>query len=131
MGKQFKPQTEVEKPKEKTKDQTCTAFGCSIFGSLSNSTNGTDSFCCRYHFGTDSRDWGGITTRVRQRANDLATLDNMVRNDPHNHNNDEFRRELVAYIRGGVEARPRQAPGALKSILRDLSSRMSLEKAIR
>lgn len=46
----------------------CHVPGCPLPGSLTDSTNGTDRWFCRCHFGAPASDWARVTTMASNRA---------------------------------------------------------------
>jgi len=43
----------------------CTAYGCPMLGTISESTRPPHNWFCRFHYNEPSNKWAEITTRVR------------------------------------------------------------------
>lgn len=102
MGR-FREEPQAQKPESQPKDQTCTAFGCPLAGSVSQSTNGGDNFFCRYHIGSESGEWGAITMRVKRCMNEFSQIDQMLKLNPYSEDIDKLRKKLFLFIRDGAE----------------------------
>lgn len=53
----------------------CHAHGCPLSGAISESTRGGGPFFCRFHFGTDPKEWQAITETVRATLRDRESGD--------------------------------------------------------
>lgn len=65
----------------------CAAFGCCLPGSMSSSTQGTQTWYCRLHFGAPRGEWDDISARAQNRKA-LFTAAYWLLNRPHGHNAD-------------------------------------------
>lgn len=48
----------------------CAAYGCPLPGGITDSTQGSDRWFCRFHFGREPREFDAITTDVRRMKRD-------------------------------------------------------------
>jgi hypothetical protein len=55
----------------------CCANGCPLAGSLTTSTNGSDKWFCRVHFGTPYSEHDGITARINNRLDLYRIADDL------------------------------------------------------
>lgn len=48
----------------------CAAYGCPLPGGITDSTQGSDRWLCRFHFGHEPSEFDAITTEVRRKKRD-------------------------------------------------------------
>lgn len=119
--------TEAEEEGAPERTLSCAAHGCPLIGSMTFSTTGSDMWFCRYHYSVDSRDWAGITTRIKRAMQSLRDYDIRKRTNPFSDDNAETMRKAFKWIREGVKPREPEEPGVLKGLLAEAQNRMKIK----
>ena len=84
-------------------NKKCAAHDCPLWGTSTFSTNGSETWYCRFHFRADSDNWGKITSRIKNMLGELREYDHLKSVNPYNPELPKRAFDNYMFIRSGVK----------------------------